>query len=604
VPAPANRHRRGWALILSSLKPYRWSIAIGVAAGLVWTACKVLIPTVVGRAIDEGILANHHDALLRWALILLGIGLVSATCTGVRRYFAFAVSWRVEADVRERLYAHLQRLHFAFHDQAQTGQLMSRAATDLQQIQSLVTMVPITISNIATVVAVTVVLLLIDVKLTLLALGALPFLNVAAKRFSSRIHPASVELQQELAELATVVEETVTGIRAVKGFGAEAIQAERMRQQTSDVFAVSMRAARIRSVFWPILDFLPALGMVAVLWYGGHQVLSGQLTVGQLVEFNYYVVILIVPLRMIGMLVAQAQRAVASGARIDEILATDPAIVDRPGARRLPADSASDAAQPQRTPAQAGLGALRFQAVRFGYHPARPVLDGFDLEVAPGEAVALVGPTASGKTTVARLIPRFYDVDTGSVRIDGIDVRDLRLHNLRQAVGIVFEDTFLFSDTIRANISFGNPSAPTDHVEWAARLAGAHEFIVDLPDGYDTEIGERGFSLSGGQRQRLALARAILADPRVLILDDATSSVDPTKEHEIRAALSEVMRGRTTIVIAHRSATIALADRVVLLDQGRVIAEGTHADLLANNERYREVLAKAERDSRDSKAHV
>jgi ATP-binding cassette subfamily B protein len=235
--------------------------------------------------------------------------------------------------------------------------------------------------------------------------------------------------------------------------------------------------------------------------------------------------------------------------------------------------------------------------VRFDYHPGRPVLDGFNLEVAPGEAVALVGPTASGKTTVARLIPRFYDVNAGSISIDGIDLRDLQLRNLRQAVGIVFEDTFLFTDTIRANIAFANPEAPFDQVEWAARLAGADEFITDLPEGYDTEIGERGFSLSGGQRQRLALARAILADPRVLILDDATSSVDPTKEHEIRAALTEVMRGRTTIVIAHRAATIALADRVVLLDRGQVVAEGTHTGLLASNDRYREVLAKAERQA-------
>ena len=589
MPDPANRRRRGWALIFSALRPYRWIITAGVVAGLVWTGCKVAIPKVVGWAIDDSILATHHGSLLKWALIVLGIGLVSATCTGLRRYSAFAASWRVEADLRERLYAHLQRLHFAFHDETQTGQLMSRAATDLQQIQSLVTMVPITISNIATVVAVTVILFLINVKLALLTLGALPFLNVAAKRFSSRIHPVSVDLQQELAELATVVEETVTGIRAVKGFGAEAIQDQRMGHKADEVFDVSMKAARIRSRFWPILDLLPALGIVAVLWYGGNQVLSGHLTVGQLVEFNYYVVILIVPLRMTGMLVAQAQRAVASGARIDEILATDPAIADRPGARRLPAPP------PDEPPAEAGLGALSFREVRFGYHPGRPVLDGFNLEIGPGEAVALVGPTASGKTTVARLIPRFYDVNDGSVSIDGIDLRDLQLRNLRQAVGIVFEDTFLFTDTVRANIAFANPEAPFDQVEWAAGLAGADEFIIDLPEGYDTEIGERGFSLSGGQRQRLALARAILADPRVLILDDATSSVDPTKEHEIRGALMEVMRGRTTIVIAHRAATIALADRVVLLDEGRVIAEGTHTGLLASSDRYREVLAKAER---------
>jgi ATP-binding cassette subfamily B protein len=303
-----------------------------------------------------------------------------------------------------------------------------------------------------------------------------------------------------------------------------------------------------------------------------------------------------VPLRMTGMLVAQAQRAVASASRIDEVLATAPAIADRPGATRLPRGPARPThdGRDKAPPAQAGLGRVTFSAVRFGYSAGNPVLDGFDLTVAAGEAVALVGATASGKTTVARLIPRFYDVNSGEVRIDGVDVRDLRLRDLRRAVGIVFEDTFLFSDTVRGNIAFADAAAPAEQVEWAARLAGAHEFIADLPDGYDTEIGERGFSLSGGQRQRLALARAILADPRVLILDDATSSVDPTKEHEIRAALAEVMRGRTTIVIAHRAATIALADRVVLLGEGRAVAEGTHEGLLATNERYREVLAQSE----------
>ncbi|MBA3655017.1 MAG: ABC transporter ATP-binding protein [Actinobacteria bacterium] len=280
------------------------------------------------------------------------------------------------------------------------------------------------------------------------------------------------------------------------------------------------------------------------------------------------------------MLIAQAQRGVAAAQRIQEILSTEPAIVDKPGARKLPM----------------GRGELRFENVSFGYTEAaaHPVLDGFTLRVRPGEAVALVGPTGCGKTTVARLIPRFYDVDAGKILLDGADVRDLRVQELRHAVGIVFEDTFLFSDTVRANIAFADPNTPQDRIEEAARLAGADEFIEQLPDGYDTSLGERGFSLSGGQRQRIALARAIVADPRVLILDDATSSVDPTKEHEIREALATVMEGRTTLVIAHRPATIALADRVVLMDEGRVVAEGTHEGLLATNERYRHVLAQAE----------
>ena len=555
---------------------------VAVIFGLVWTAAKVAVPAIARTAVDEGIVENRPGALLRWSLLILAVGAVAAVSTGIRRYLAFGVAWRAETELRHRLFAHLQRLHFAFHDQAQTGQLMARAASDLQQIQFFVVLIPVTISNLTMMVGVAVVLVSFNAGLAALALGALPLLNVASKRFSTKVHPASMELQQELAGVSTVVEETVTGIRAVKGFGAERVQAAALADHGDRVFTQAMRVARIRAAFMPLLDFLPALGLVAVLWYGGHQVLAGRLTIGEVVAFNAYVVMLIWPLRMTGMLVAQAQRAVASAERVDEILATTPQITDPPSPRALPA----------------GGGAIRFRDVTFGYIAgARPVLDGLDLDVAPGEAVALVGPTGCGKTTVARLIPRFYDVQEGSIAIDGVDVRDVGLRELRQCVGIVFEDTFLFSDTVRANIAFADPSAPYEDVQRAARLAGAHEFIADLPEGYDTFIGERGFSLSGGQRQRIALARAILADPRVLILDDATSSVDPTKEHEIREALTEVMRGRTTIVIAHRPATIALADRVVMLDEGRVVAEGTHHELLVTNERYRELLARADEEA-------
>jgi ATP-binding cassette subfamily B protein len=316
-----------------------------------------------------------------------------------------------------------------------------------------------------------------------------------------------------------------------------------------------------------------------VLGYGGHQVLEGQLSLGDLVSFNVYIALLIWPLRMLGMIIAQGQRAAASAERVAEVLGADIEVAD----------------PPHPVPLVGGAGEVRFDRVTFGYPGRGPVLTDFDLRLAPGEAVALVGPTGCGKTTVARLLPRFYDVESGAVLIDGVDVRAASLHDVRRAVGLVFEDTFLFADTIGANISFADPDASPESIRRAARLAGAAEFIADLPDGYDTIVGERGFTLSGGQRQRLAIARAILASPRVLVLDDATSSVDPTKEHEIRDALAEVMEGRTTLVIAHRPATIALADRVVLLDRGRIVAEGTHESLLAGDARYREVLASADR---------
>jgi len=559
-PSTSDQSRRsGWRLILEATKPHKGQVIVGVIAGMVWTLCKVSVPTLVREAIDQGILLKHHapGVLARWSLIIVGVGVVSAACVGIRRYLAFGTAWRTETELRQRLFAHLQRLHFAFHDQSQTGQLMSRAATDLQQIQGFVVLIPITISNFLTVLLVTVILLRMNAGLALLALGTLPLVNVAAKRFSSQVHPVSMELQQELAGVATVVEETVTGIRVIKGFGAESLQSTRLRDRAGRVYDRAVKAASIRAAFNPIIDFFPTIGMIAVLWYGGHQVVSHHLTIGALLAFNVYVALLVWPLRMLGMLIAQAQRAVASAERVHEILSTAPAIVDGPDAQPLPA----------------GAGEVRFEQVRFGYVPgaAHPVLDGLDLVVRPGEAVALVGATGCGKTTVARLIPRFYDVVSGSVRLDGVDVRQLVVKELRQAVGIVFEDTFLFTDSVRANIAFAQPDAAQSRVEWAARRAGAHDFIVDLPDGYD---------------------------PRVLILDDATSSVDPTKEHEISAALADVMAGRTTIVIAHRPATIALADRVVLMDEGKVIAEGTHDDLLATNAHYRWVLAQAaERDA-------
>jgi ATP-binding cassette, subfamily B, bacterial len=588
--------RTGWRLILRSVRARRAGLILGVSTGLAWTAAKVSTGLIVKTAVDRGIESNDMGALVRWSLALGIVAVFSATFTGLRRYLAFREARWIEADLRDRLFAHLQRLHFAFHDRSQTGQLMSRANTDLQQVQAFVVMIPLTISNAVTVLAVTVILALIDPVLTVLALGSLPFMNVLATRFSRRLYPSVMGIQRESAELAAVVEESVAGVRVIKGLGAERVQATRLKGEAEDVYDQSMAAARTRASFLPGLELLPNIGLIAVLAYGGHQVLNGSLSLGSLIAFNIYIAMLVWPLRMLGMIVAQAQRAVVSAERVDEVLATDPLVADSPHPVGLPT------ARPRQDMSSHGhsgpgsggpVGAVAFEGVRFSYGGRTSVLDGFDLRVRPGESVALVGATGSGKTTVARLIPRFYDVEAGRITLDGIDVRDLRLRDLRQAVGIVFEDTFLFSDTIAANIAFADPDAPHAAIERAARLAGAHEFISELGDGYATRIGERGYSLSGGQRQRIAIARAILADPRVLILDDATSAVDPTKEHEIRDALTGVMRGRTTIVIAHRPATIALADRVVLVDSGRVVAEGTHESLLATDHRYRQVLAAA-----------
>jgi ATP-binding cassette, subfamily B, bacterial len=572
--------RRGWRLMREALRPHRRAIWVGVLFGLIWTAAKVSVPWLARVAIDRGIIADEGGTLLRYTLLMVAVGAVQGASTGLRRYLAIGVATRVETELRQRLFAHLQRLHFAFHDQAQTGQLMARANSDMQQIHVVVVLLPLTAASLLTMLAVMVIILLKSPGLALLVLITLPFLNVAATRFTRRIQPVSLQLQEELADLSGVVEESVAGVRAVKGFGAEQVQADRLRKEADSVLDRSLAAARLRAGFIPLVDLLPTLSLVAILWYGGHQVINGDLELGYLVAFNSYVLMLIWPLRMLGMMLAQASRSSAAAGRVHEVLATEPAVVDVTGARPLPD----------------GPGEIRFEGVRFSYGGlgGPPVLDDLDLVIRGGEAVALVGATGSGKTTVARLVPRFYDVDGGRVLLDGVDVRGIKVRALRRSVGIVFEDTFLFSDSVRENIAFADPEASIETVERAARLAGAAEFIESLPEGYDTVIGEHGFSLSGGQRQRLAIARAVLADPRVLILDDATSSVDPTKEHEIRAALREVMADRTTLIIAHRPATIALADRVVLLDDGRLAADGTHQELLETSLRYRAVLAQAE----------
>jgi ATP-binding cassette subfamily B protein len=546
---------------------------------MLWSCIRVVVPTLTGAAIDRDIENGWHPTnLLLYAGAILVLGALSSTCSGFRRYLAFKVSYAVETDLRQAMFGRLQELDFQYHDRAQTGQLMARSATDLQQINQFCTMIPITIANVVTVILVSVFLLAIDWQLGLMALFCLPFVNVAAKRFSVRLHPVAMSLQQELSTVSTVVEETVTGIRAVKGFGAEVGQHRKLAERADRVFDKIVHLARIRGRFQPLLDVIPSLSMVGVLAYGGILVIDHRIQVGQLVEFNLFITMLINPLRSIGQIIAQAQRAVASSERVSQILDAAPMVTDRHDAEGL----------------APGPGEVRFDHVRFAYGTGdTPILDDLDLTVRAGESVAIVGSTGSGKTTIARLIPRFYDVDGGKVTLDGQDVRDLKLFDLRKAVAVVFEDTFLFTDTVAANIAFAEPGASLDRVKRAAELAGADGFISELPEGYATMLGERGFSMSGGQRQRIALARAILADPRVLILDDATSSVDASKEHEIRDALTQVMDNRTTIVIAHRPATIALAQRVVLLDEGRIVATGTHDELSATNSRYQEVLAQA-----------
>jgi ATP-binding cassette subfamily B protein len=577
-----EQRSEGWRLLRAMLKAQRRNLLIGGFVGILWASFKVMVPQMTKYAINDGI--EKEGPLLRWAVIIGLLGVLTGVLSGMRRYVAFRESRWAETLFRERLFRHVIGLHVGYHDTAQTGQLMSRASSDLMQIQGFIVMIPITLSNVLQIFAVTAILFVTDPVLAVVALIPLPFVNLSARRFSHRIHPASIAVQAEQAQLANVVEESVSGIRVIKGFGAEQVQFDKLEQEANDILRESMKAARIRSSFIPAIDVLPALGLVAVLGVGGHRVLNGQLSIGDLVAFNVYLTLLIWPLRNIGMIVALGQRAAAALVRINEVLETKSEITDPANPQSLP------------TGGTEVLGSVKFDHVQFGYNQNFPVLSNFSLSIAAGESIAIVGATGSGKSTIARLLLRFYDTNVGHVYLDGVDVRKLRLRDLRQQVGVVFEETVLFNDSVASNIAFARPDASQDDMERAAKLAGAHDFILQLPNGYQTIIGERGFSLSGGQRQRIAIARAIIADPRVLVLDDATSAVDPSKESEIRDAMRTVMSGRTTIVIAHRPGTIALADRVVFLDGGIIAATGKHDELVTSNERYREVLASMEHE--------
>ncbi len=578
----SDAERTPWRLLTGLLAEQKRGLIAGVLVGVAWAAAKVSIPTLIRNAIDRGITGD--ESLLKWSLIIGGVGVLAGIFTGWRRWLAFRESRTTESRLRERLFDHIIRLHVSYHDHAQTGQLMSRASSDLQQLQAFVVMIPLVLSNLFQFVAIIVLLVSSDPLLALFALIPLPFVNLSARRFNGKIHPAVMAVQNRQAALATVVEESVSGVRVVKGFGAEGVQSAKLTDEADRIRTVSLQAARIRARFLPAIDLLPSIGLISVLAIGGHRVLNGQMSVGQLIQFNSSVLLLIWPMRNIGMMLATGQRAAVALQRVQRVLGTDPEVADPVHPVALPVAAASRSASP-------ALGTVVFRDITFGYDPTRPVLEHFDVTIPGGTSVAIVGSTGSGKSTVTRLMLRFYDVQQGMIELDGCDLHSLRLHDLRHAVGVVFEDTLLFHDTVAANIAFSHPEATLERIETAAQLAGAHEFILDLPDGYATLLGERGFSLSGGQRQRIAIARAILADPRVLILDDATSAVDPSKEHEIREAMATVMRDRTTIVIAHRPSTIALADTVLLLDEGRVAAQGTHDQLLASNAAYRDVLA-------------
>lgn len=537
--------------------------------------CTITLPYITRRVIDDVLNGQQQDALLPLVIGVIVIGVIRAIFALMRRIMAGRVSLSVEFDLRGLVFAHLQRLSFGYFDRMPVGQLMSRATSDLQTVRFFLGYgLVFLFMHLFTLVFVTVVLLFINVPLTILALLMGPALALVAIRSSRRTHPVLVDVQQKEADVTQTAEESIAGIRVVKAFGQEVAQADRFSVRAHAEFSRSMDAARMQSFYQSLMGFLPVLGVAVVIAVGGTMTINGVLTLGEFVQFYLYLALLTFPFRSIGMLIGNAQRASASGQRVFEILDTEPEIQEADPPVPLPAN---------------GRGAVHIEGVTFGYDPDRPVLHGVTLDIPAGKVVAFIGATGSGKSTITQLIPRFYDPQHGRVTIDGVDVRDAPLDDVRRAVGMVGQEPFLFSDTVRANIAFGRPEATDDEVAEAARLAQADPFIRALPEGYDTVVGERGFTLSGGQRQRVAIARAFLVDPRVLVMDEATASVDASTEREISEALRSVMRGRTTIIIAHRLSTISLAEEIVLVDGGRIAARGTHDELYASSSLYREI---------------
>ena len=571
---------RTYRRLMGFLRPYRRQLWGSLAFAWAAMGMTVLIPWLIGRAVNA-IQDGDKPDLLPLALAIVGAGILRLGLTVVRRLVAGRVSLAVEFDLRQLFYAHLQRLELGFFDGQQTGQLMSRATVDLQAIRFFLGYGLIFITqNLLTITLVTIVMVAINPVLALIALIPAPLIVFTASRYNRVSRPAQQEVQQRIAELTAEAEENISGIRIVKAFAREEYQLHRFQRSVSRVFDQSIYSTKLQAFFSPLIGLLPQMGIALVLLIGGREVINGTLSLGDFTAFYTYLVILAGPMRMLGVAMGMAQRAVASGNRLFEILDREPEIESPPGAPPLPV----------------GGGSVRMEGVTLRYDEAAALRE-IDFEVAAGSTVALVGPSGSGKTSLVALIARLYDPSEGSVLIDGSDVRSVEVESLRREIAFVSDESFLFSASVAENIAYPRSDAPREEIEAAARRAQAAGFIEELPGGYDTVVGERGLTLSGGQRQRVAIARALLADPRILILDDATSSVDATTEGAIKSGLREVMEGRTTFIIAHRLSTVSLADEVIVMDGGRIVDRGTHAELLEGCSFYREIAEHGLADS-------
>ena len=581
----------GWMRrLLPIAKSHKKSLYVGLLTGVIALVLNVAVPAMARNAIDAALEADR-EALTTWAIILISVGVGRFIFGALYRYSLFQLAWGVETDLRTLLYSHLTKLSFSYFDRTQSGEVISRANSDIRSIQVLLAFGPLIGMTIISFILAFGYMMTLHVPLTLVSLITLPGVYFFGQKLRRVVFPLTWVSQARLAELATIVDENVNGIRVVKSFAAEKHQVGLLQRAAEHIKWVNVEAIRARAKYNPIIESLPRVGMALVLLYGGYLAIEGSVSIGTLFAFNAYVIMLQAPFRMFGFLLLQTQRASASAQRIFEVIDEEPTIVDSENATQL-----LDV-----------KGSIIFENVHFTYPSKREdsgsrapnhideVLSGFNLTIAPGETVAIVGRTGSGKSTIGRLLNRFYDPTSGKIMVDGKDIRDVTLDSLRHQIGIVFDEPFLFSSTVAENIAYSNPNASLEEIESAAKAAEASEFIQELSEGYETVVGERGYTLSGGQRQRIALARTLLEKTPILVLDDATSAIDVEIEAKIHDALAKHLSGRTTVLIAQRVSTISLADRVVLIEDGVVVADGTHSELMANDQRYVSILAEAEK---------
>jgi ATP-binding cassette subfamily B protein len=571
---------RAWPVVRS----HKTTLFSALILSFVALFLQVQIPNLLNKAVTNS-LQRHTVPLSHYVALVLSLAVAAGISAYISRLFLLRTAYAMEFDLRNIIYAHLSKMSFGFYDRVQSGQLISRANSDIRSVQMYLTFGPSILVQCAVALVAFAYMLSINVPLAFVAMSTTPLVYFSSVRMRREIFPVSWLIQSRLADVATIVDENINGVRVVKSFVAEPRELRTLARAADRLKWAYIKDADIRARFTPTVQNLPQLGLALVLLVGGWLVIHGHLQVGAILAFSAYIVMLQVPFQLLGMLIMLGQRAKASAGRIYEILDEQPEIADQPGAVDL-VDCKGD---------------IDFQHVDFAYGDGPAVLSDLSLHVEPGETVALVGRTASGKTTISRLLPRFYDVRSGSVKIDGHDVRELTIASLRAQIGVALDEPFLFTASIRDNIAYGRPDAPFADVEAAARAANAEEFISSLPRGYETVVGERGYTLSGGQRQRIAIARTLLLNPPILILDDATSAVDVEVEQQIHDALRLLMQGRTTLVVAHRLSTIGLADRVLLLDGGRIVAAGTHEELLKTKALYVEVLAQAEEEERKAR---